>query len=287
VAVRKRNEGKRNGSAAEPPRPMPAEAYFVSAAGTDEEIRQRCAESIPDWSTMGANSQADTIRLMRVFWQMAPAPSYVIEDNGQGLPAVKPSGNVTLNTLRQVEDFGSESADYLNQRMQDIAAYHESRSGLATMPINASVAFVHGAKAEDPVQSSLAVQMAATHDAAMRALSKIGQAEWVEQVQLFGNLANKLLNTYTRQAETLAKLQRGGEQVIKHIHIDNRGGQAVVTDTVISGGLNENTRHQPDACSPALLGSDPLGSGVPITGCERQEALPDARRSEGVRGAEG
>ena len=287
MAERKRNETNRNGPVSEPTRPKPAEAYFVSADGTDDEIRQRCAESIPDWSSMGAKSQADTIRLMRVFWQMPPAPSYTVEDDGQGLPTVRPSGNVTLNTLRQVEDLGSESADYLNQRMQDLASYHESRSGLATMPINASVAFVHGAKAEDTVQSSLAVQMAATHDAAMRALSRIGKAEWAEQVHLFGNLANKLLNTYTRQAETLAKLQRGGEQVIKHIHIDNRGGQAVVTDTVVSGGLNENTRHQPDAFSPALLGADPLGSGVPITGCQRQEALPDARRGEGFGGAKG
>ena len=30
--------------------------------------------------------------------------------------------------------------------------------------------------------------------------------------------------------EALAKIQRGGEQVVKHVHIDNRGGQAVVAE---------------------------------------------------------
>src|SRR3546814_18977050 len=51
-----------------------------------------------------------------------------------------------------------------------------------------------------------------------------------------GNLSVKLMRTFTAQIEALTKLRRGGEQVVRHIHVDNSGGQAVITETVQTGG---------------------------------------------------
>jgi hypothetical protein len=36
--------------------------------------------------------------------------------------------------------------------------------------------------------------------------------------------------------ETIDRLVRGGEQVVRHIHVDNRGGQAMIAETINTGG---------------------------------------------------
>src|SRR3546814_9794291 len=71
------------------------------------------------------------------------------------------------------------------------------------------------------------------------------------------------MRTFTAQIEALTKLRRGGEQVVRHIHVDNRGGQAVITETVQTGGSrNGKVADQShatgfeDASGPALLGQD-------------------------------
>jgi hypothetical protein len=245
-------------------------AYVVSGEGTDEDIAARCAESIPGWGEMGKSVQQETVRLMRVFWSYRPSPVYETKQIGDKRMLGVPDGhNVTLQSLRTVEAMGTNSTAYSDQRLAELARHYKgSDSG-----ITAGLAFITGAKAEDPVQSALATQMVATHDAAMKALSRSTNAEYVEQAQVFGNLAAKLLNAYTRQAETMAKLQRGGEQIIKHVHIDNRGGQAVVTDRIVTGGRHEESGHQPYAFGPALLRQDPARNGVPITSDQGQEAV--------------
>lgn len=122
--------------------------------------------------------------------------------------------------------------------MGEIITHHDAnnRSGATSQQVSADLAFVAGAKPADPIQSTLAVQMTATHDAAMRALAMVGKAGHVDHLQMYGNLANKLLGTFVRQAEAYTKMQRGGEQVVKHVHVDNRGGQAIVADQVVTGG---------------------------------------------------
>ena len=46
---------------------------------------------------------------------------------------------------------------------------------------------------------------------------------------MYGNVASKLLRTYTAQVEALAKLRRKGEQKVRveHVHV-HPGGQAIV-----------------------------------------------------------
>jgi hypothetical protein len=264
--------------------PRKLQGFIVSGEGTDEEIAARCAASVEGWDKMDERPRADLVRLMRQFWERRPAPRMEVlrDDTGRVDGIVPPEGaNVTLHALRLSETMASSQQAYTDTRLNDLATYHSraSNSGVTSSDMSASVAFVAGVNATDTVQSSLAVQMAATHDAAMRALGMAGAAQFVEQAKMYGNLATKLLNAYTRQAETLAKLQRGGEQIIKHVHIDNRGGQAVVTDKVVAGGHREESREQPHAPSQfvaTLLGHDTQGNGVPITCDQREEAVQAA-----------
>ena len=265
----------KTGALAKPP--SPPIAYIVSGEGTDEEIAARCADAIPDWATLGERVQQDMIRLMRSFWEHRAPPVMTVSTNDDGGRQLSPpeGANVTLHTLRSIETFASPSEAFVNERLYDLSRHFSH--GDASSKVSAGLAFVTGANAEDTVQSSLAVQMVATHDAAMQALRRSMSAEYLEHAQVYGSLATKLLNAYTRQAEVLAKLQRGGEQIIKHVHIDNRGGQAVVTDQLVTGGQNAETGHQPHAGVAALLGQDTGGYGMPIASDVGQEAVPDAR----------
>ena len=281
--------------AIKPPRQQVA--TFVSGKGTDAEIEVRCAEHVEGWTDLSAKSQADMIRLMR--WakdcQSPPTMAVRVDEGSNTLLGIPEDANVTLNALRLAETMASYSQDYVNDRVSDLASFARSgpKGGLQpkSESLSAALAFVAGGNPTDTVQSSLLVQMAATHDAALRALGAAACANYIEHIKVWGNVSAKLLNAYTRQAEVLAKLQRGGVQTVKHIHIDNRGGQAVVTEQVITGGgVNGESReraYEQGALGPALLGSDPFGVVVPMSSDQGAEAVPLTRLRAGKRGTVG
>lgn len=267
-------------------------ATIVSGEGTDAEIRQRCAENVAGWDDLSERSKADMVRLMRGFWQREVAPTYEVRkvEGGSCFIRVPDDNNTTLSVLRTVEAFASPSQAYVDDRLANLANCSLSSGSVSSDKLSAAVAFVHGGQPQDTVQSSLLVQMAATHDAALKALGRVGTSELIPQAQLWGNLSAKLLNAFTRQAETLAKLQRGGEQVIKHVHIDNRGGQAVVAEQIVTGGQENKSGEQAyeqGSCSAALLGENTIRDIVPMPRDTGQEALPHTRRSGGKRSAAG
>lgn len=105
--------------------------------------------------------------------------------------------------------------------------------------------------------------------------------QYPEAAERYMRMAMKAQAQCRTTIEALGKIARGGEQVVKHIHIDNRGGQAVVTDTVSTGGANAQGAEQPHAIAnahiAALPGQDPFRHGVPIGGDE-EWALQNARR---------
>jgi hypothetical protein len=89
-----------------------------------------------------------------------------------------------------------------------------------------ALAAVDGAKPANEVEAMLAVQMAATHDLAMRLPARTVEAKEIIPFQASGNLAIKLLRTFTAQTEALARLRRK-EQVVRVEHVTvYPGGQA-------------------------------------------------------------
>lgn len=69
--------------------------------------------------------------------------------------------------------------------------------------------------------------MAITHFATAMLLSRAMRADQIPQFESAGNMAVRFARTFALQAETLAKLQRGGEQIVKVVHVHS-GAQAVV-----------------------------------------------------------
>lgn len=81
----------------------------------------------------------------------------------------------------------------------------------------------------DGVERMLAVQMAATHVAMMRAGRWMANADNLAQAQAHNNGYTKLARTYAAQMEALRKHRNGGKQtvVVQRVNVED-GGQAIV-----------------------------------------------------------
>jgi hypothetical protein len=102
--------------------------------------------------------------------------------------------------------------------------------GISELSMNASLAMIEAAKPKDEIEAALAVQMAATHTAAMAVLAKLDVAFATERrVAAFGSAAARLMRAYATQVEVLRRLRSGGQQFVRveHVHVSD-GGQAVI-----------------------------------------------------------
>tara|TARA_R110000824_G_scaffold62111_5_gene164675 strand:- start:557 stop:1117 length:561 start_codon:yes stop_codon:yes gene_type:complete len=77
--------------------------------------------------------------------------------------------------------------------------------------------------------------------------SENNMKDYFGAAERFMRLAMKAQAQCRTTIEALDRLARGGEQVIKHVHVDNRGGQAVIAASVQTGGGNAKMEEQPHA----------------------------------------
>jgi hypothetical protein len=114
--------------------------------------------------------------------------------------------------------------------------------------INRVLAAVTGIGARDETEGMLATQMVATHFAAMGVLRRLKGSETIPQQDSNGNLAAKLLRTFTMQVEALQRYRGKGQQkvTVEHVHV-HAGGQAIVGTVTPGGGDARKSKDQPHA----------------------------------------
>ena len=255
---------------------------------TTEEAKVELAKRLPGWDKLSKAEQTELAEMATDQLRARKPVKVTLTDkpNGAG-KSIGIAGDCEAQGLFKLQKmFGAVTMDPVNARASELLKYLGSVGTDSTDRYNAALSFIESMEPQNQAEALLLVQMYVTHDAAIRALSMMGKAEWVPQIQTFGNLATKLLRTSQGQMDTLARMRRGGEQVVRHIHVDNRGGQAVIAETVNTGGpKNGKIDEQSDAAGAAGVGSalpctDPIGNGVPITSREGEEALQNARRDQ-------
>ena len=254
---------------------------------SEDETNRILARDVPGWDNLDKDERAELLRLIRDHRKRGAPAKVKMTRKPDGGWSIEPSGKSEMLALLKLhETFSANSIDPVNARANELLKYLGSVGADNEARYNAALSFIESMKPQDQAEALLLVQMYVTHDAAIRALSQLGSAEWVPTAQMFGNLATKLLRTSQGQMETLARMRRGGEQVVRHVHVDNRGGQALIAENVHTGGKgNGKTDDQSHATGaagigPALLGADPFGNGVPVSGSEGPEAVPYARGHE-------
>jgi hypothetical protein len=90
-------------------------------------------------------------------------------------------------------------------------------------------ATVTGIEPRDQIETMLAAQMAAVHNATMTFARRLAHVETVPQQDSASRALNQLARTFTAQVEALKRYRTGGQQhvTVKHVTV-NEGGQAIV-----------------------------------------------------------
>lgn len=167
-------------------------------------------------------------------------------------------------------------------------AFGTIETGVDLMP--ALFKFVKQAESGDlAMASNLLMAQALTLDSVfteMARRSALNMGEHLNAMERYMRLALKAQANSRATIEALARLHQPREQTVKHVHV-NQGGQAVVTDHFHhhGGGKNENDEqpYEPNGApgiGPALLGQDQKRNALPMSGDQRQEALPASRRGQ-------
>ena len=95
--------------------------------------------------------------------------------------------------------------------------------------------------AEDQLETMLAAQMAAVHNATMTFARRLAHVENIQQQDSASRAFNQLARTFTAQMDALKRHRSSGQQVVvKHVTVEN-GGQAIVGNVETGGrGAGEN-----------------------------------------------
>lgn len=189
-------------------------------------------------------------------------------------------GNAALVT----ETFATRSDDFVGRSLLHLA--NSTAKGLSPSigGLNASLAIIAAIAPENELEAALAANMAATHDLSMVMLSRAQSADRPDHMREYANVATKLQRTFTTQMKALSDWRRGGEQVVRHVHV-GQGGQAVVAETINVGGRkNEELGDRGHEPCTALLGNHAQWDGLPVPSDEGEAAVLPPRRRPRVRG---
>jgi hypothetical protein len=155
-----------------------------------------------------------------------------------------------------------------------------------------AIAAVQSVGPRDGVEAMLAVQMTATHAAAMRMLHRaaLDQPSF-EIYDSIVNRATKLLRTYTMQVEALKRYRSAGEQrvVVQHQHVTVTADQAAVqVNGVVPDPEGRGAALKPEerahgqqlghASEPTMRCPEPARDVVPVAGDEGAGSLQVSRR---------
>jgi hypothetical protein len=181
------------------------------------------------------------------------------------------------------ETLGTTSDDFVGSTLLQLAQITVRGKKPSVEGLNASLALVGAVAPENELEAALASQMAATHELSMEMLRRARTADTRDAMRDYGNLATKLTRTFTTQMKALSDWRRGGEQVVRHVHV-YEGGQAVVAETVnVRGRQNEIGAFNPHvqgALGAPVLGQDTAGNALPMPRDEGPDPLPTARRKD-------
>jgi hypothetical protein len=197
--------------------------------------------------------------------------------------------------VRLMNALGTTSVDLADCLVSQIlnATHLQSSSGpISEQTLNAAAAAVTGIGPQDEAEAMLAAQMVGVHWTAMELLRQIGATGNRLRCNDAGNLAVKLLRTYTAQIEALKRYRSAGEQrvVVQHVNVTAEQAAVQVNAAPCSRGegvgakLKERAHASKAPRSVAFEQGtpmpcpDPTRDAMPAASDNGTEAMPHARR---------
>src|SRR5947209_15041472 len=208
-------------------------------------------------------------------------------DDKSAATVVADDSEDALDTLERVG--GSQSDDWNHvlgdQALQSLWIMHSDKE-VRERQFLATIAGLIGIAPQDEIESMIAAQLIAAHNATMECYRRamIGE-QTLEGRRDNLSQANKLSRTYAVLLDALNRHRGKGQQkvTVEHVHVHS-GGQAVVGMVETPGGGDRpKSEDQPPAKQiahapqPAVWSADQEREPFPVTG-DAERPLPDARR---------
>jgi hypothetical protein len=136
-----------------------------------------------------------------------------------------------------MEALGTVDENITSALVDQLARVMSKKGTVDAMGVNFALAVIAGVQPRDHLETLLAAQMAAVHEATMSAAARLAHAEHLPQHDSAERTFNKLARTFAVQLETLKRYRTGGEQrvTVQHVNV-GEGGQAIVGNVNAAGG---------------------------------------------------
>jgi hypothetical protein len=145
-----------------------------------------------------------------------------------------------------MEALGTADLDFLNGLLRQLTNLSTNRGEVNERDLNFMLAVVRGIEPQDQLETMLAAQMAAIHNATMTFARRLNHVDTIPQQDSTERALNKLARTFTTQMETLKKYRTGGEQkvTVQHVTVTDNA-QAIVGNVSAGGGMTRKSETNP------------------------------------------
>jgi hypothetical protein len=140
-----------------------------------------------------------------------------------------------------MEAIGTVDHDFFRGLLRQLINGSVRAGQIDECSVNFMVAVIKGIKPRDDLEIMLATQMAAIHDAFMRATQALANATTIPEQDSAERLLNKLARTFATQMEALQRYRNGG--------------QAIVGD--VTQSQRRETGQEPPAAAPGVIPFEP------------------------------
>lgn len=138
--------------------------------------------------------------------------------------------------LLLMADLGTVDPHFHAGIMRQVASLGGQKTLVDETNANFILSVVRSVQPRDELESMLAVQMGAVHQATMMMARRLNHVDTIPQQDAAERALNKLARTFATQMETLKRYRTGGQQkvIVEHVTV-NEGGQAIVGNVTHGG----------------------------------------------------
>lgn len=166
----------------------------------------------------------------------ADGPPMKLEIVNDGLQVTFTHADPDLAHILLMADLGTCDPDFMAGVQSQVASVGAHGRRIDEGASNFLLSVVRGVQPRDELESMLAVQMGAIHQATMMMARRLNHVDTIAQQDAAERALNKLARTYATQLEALKRYRTGGQQKVTVEHVTvNEGGQAIV-GAVAHGG---------------------------------------------------
>ena len=157
---------------------------------------------------------------------------------------LEPDGDFDLMVAKLMRDLGVKDAMFAGQLISQAASFPALKGSDSATASNFVTAAIQEIGPRDGVEAMLAMQMVATHNAAMEHLRRLAiDQNHIAVSDSIANRATKLLRTFTSQVEALNRYRNAGKQVITVNHIGQQvNANEAITVGCLPGGLGVSSK---------------------------------------------